>query len=539
MNPNYKLILSIAFSITTASLIAQPAIAWGVRYNGPPDMSDEARDIVVDAAGNSYVTGSGFNSSGNLDAVTVKYDVDGNQVWVRSYDRGVSDNDEAKSIAIDASGNVYVTGYSKGSTTSTDALTVKYDNAGNQQWVAFYNGTYNQMDEGRAIAVDASGNIFICGYSSDSAFLFDALTVCYDNAGTQQWAQIYDGPISGNDELLDLVIDGSSNVYVTGNSEQASFDYDFLTIKYNLAGSQQWLVTYAGPAGGDYGKAITLDPSNNVIVGGMSGFSNQWFDYLTVKYSNSGVQQWTARYNNGVNRFEDLWDVATDNAGYVYVTGQSQSIGNNSAPTDCATVKYTPAGNEVWVKRYDGGFTGDDRAYAIALDDTANVYVAGYSKNASNFDFITIKYDSAGTEEFVLRFNSQYNQGEQINAMAVMNGDIYVTGKAANISNDDFLTIRYSYSAVGINESHFSGDGMRAYPVPANDILNIEFNGETNFESSINIVDVAGRVVLTENVAEGTNTALVDISSLATGMYTLVRTANDGTTLSRSTIIRN
>lgn len=516
-------------------------MAWQKRYNAPPDMADEARSVAVDASGNVYVTGSGFNNGGNLDAITVKYDANGNEIWARNFDRGLNDNDEGRMLTLDAAGNIYVVGYSRGNGTSLDALVVKYDNAGNQVWASFYNGSTNGIDEGRSIAVNAAGDVFICGYTSDSSFYFNTLTVKYNSSGAQQWAMIYAGASGGNDELMELKIDASSNVYVVGNTEGVSANYDFLTIKYNSAGAQQWLQTFDGPsASGDYGKAITLDQNNNVIVTGQSFQTNQWFDYMTIKYSNAGVQQWTARYNNGNNRYEDAWDVVTDNAGYIYITGQSQATGNNSTPPDCATVKYSPAGGQVWVKRYDGGFSGgDDRAYCIALDDTANVYIAGYSKNASNLDYIVVKYDSAGTEEFALRFNSQYNQDEQVNAIAVRNGDVYVTGKSANVANEDYLTIRYSYSAVGINEQSFASQPLKAYPVPTDGILNIEFTQQNADASTIGITDVTGRTVMTSIVPSGAARMQLDLSGLAAGTYSVNQYAADGRILSRSLIVRN
>lgn len=521
-----------------STLNSQIPLAWAERYNAPPDMADDSRSIAVDDSGYVYVTGSGFNSAGNLDAITIKYDSLGDQVWVRNYDRGLGQNDEAMMIALDATGNVYVVGYSHGGTQGLDAMVIKYDNDGNQQWVSFYNGTANGLDEGRSIAVNSSGDVFICGYTSDAAYFYNTLTVKYNSAGVQQWAQIYNGPVgNGNDELLGLVIDGSSNVYVTGNTESAGMNYDCLTIKYDSSGSQQWLQIFDGGAGGDFGKAITLDPSNNVIVAAQSGMTNQWFDYLTIKYSNSGTQQWTARYNNGTNTFENPYAIAADNAGYVYITGQSQSTGSPSSP-DATTVKYSPAGGEVWVKRYNG-FNGDDRAYAIIIDDTANIYVAGYSSNGNNFDFITIKYDSAGTEEWLLRFNSQYNQGDVARAIAIKNGDVYVTGQSANTANEDFLTIRYSYSAVGISENQFSPSNMSIYPVPANSSLNIDFNGESNFESQLIISDLTGRVVMQQYSSPGIEHMILDISDLATGTYTISRITRDGNSISRVFFVKN
>jgi len=541
MTNNYRNFLIAVLTSATCLLSAQIPMAWAQRYNAPPDMQDEGRSIAVDANGNVFVTGSGFNSGGNLDVITVKYDQDGNQLWVRNFDRGISDNDEGKMLALDAAGNVYVTGYSRGSGTSLDVVTIKYDNAGTQQWASFFNGASNGIDEGRSIAVNSAGDVFVCGYTSDSLFFFDAVTLKYNSSGVQQWAKIYDGAVSGNDELLELTIDASSNVYVVGNTEGAVANYDFLTIKYNSAGVQQWLQTYNGPSSsGDYGKGITLDVNNNVIVTGQSFETNQWFDFLTIKYSNSGTQQWTARYNFAANRYEDAWDVITDNSGFVYITGQSQAIGNNSTPPDCATVKYTPAGNQVWVQRWDGGFTNrDDRAFAIALDDTANVYIAGYSENNSNFDGITIKYDSAGTFDWSARYNSVYNQNDQNLAMVVKNGDVYIAGKTANAANEDFLTIRYSYSAVGIEEMPSSQEIMTAYPVPANNQLTIAFPGQTGApESILTVTDITGRVIETEAVQQGSIQLEINTSKYSSGCYFISLQNREGSLISRQRIIK-
>ena len=58
-------------------------------------------------------------------------------------------------------------------------------------------------------------------------------------------------------------------------------------------------------------------------------------------------------------------DIAADDAGNVYVTGYSISSGTYS---DYATVKYNTAGVEQWAARYSETGTNSDRAYALAVD---------------------------------------------------------------------------------------------------------------------------------------------------------------------------
>src|SRR5208283_308245 len=72
----------------------------------------------------------------------------------------------AKAIAIDQANSVYVTGYSPGAATGNDIVTIKYDNNGNQIWLQRYNGPGNGDDEGNAIAVDANGNVYVTGYET-------------------------------------------------------------------------------------------------------------------------------------------------------------------------------------------------------------------------------------------------------------------------------------------------------------------------------------------------------------------------------------
>jgi hypothetical protein len=85
---------------------------------------------VLDAAGNVYVTGSSpgivdINGFYHSDIVTIKYDTDGNEMWLARYNGPDNYDDGAAALAVDAAGNVNVTGYSVGWSTNSDYVTIK------------------------------------------------------------------------------------------------------------------------------------------------------------------------------------------------------------------------------------------------------------------------------------------------------------------------------------------------------------------------------------------------------------------------------
>src|SRR4030042_1048528 len=264
---------------------------WVRRYNGPGNDSDYACAIAVDGTGNVYVTGSSVGSGTADDYATIKYDSAGNTVWVRRYDGSVNNEDWASAIAVDGTGNVYVTGSSVGSGTSSyDYATIKYDSAGNTLWVRRYNGPDNDWDLARAIAVDGTGNVYVTGSIYGSGTYDDYATIKYNSAGDTLWVRRYNGPGNSVDWASAIAVDGTGNVYVTGSCVGSGTSDDYATIKYNSAGDTLWVGRYNGP-GDDYARAIAVDGTGNVYVTGESSGSGTADDYATIKYLSVGVEE--------------------------------------------------------------------------------------------------------------------------------------------------------------------------------------------------------------------------------------------------------
>jgi uncharacterized delta-60 repeat protein len=286
----------------------------------------------------------------------------------------------------------------------------------------------------------------------------DYATIKYTSAGQQQWVARYNGPANGWDRAAAITRDSAGNVYVTGQSLGLGTDYDYATIKYNSAGQKQWVARYNGPGSGeDDAVAVATDGSGNVYVTGQSIGAGTYADYATIKYNSAGQQQWVARYHRLVSDLAKA--IAVDSSGNVYVTGRSTGAGTN---WDYATVKYNSAGQQQWVARYNGPGNGWDEAHAISVDGSGNVYVTGHSAAANLApDYATIKYNSAGERKWVVRYNGPGNWVDQALAIAVdSSGSVYVTGQSDDTRFFlDYATIKYNSAGQKQWVTRYNGTG--------------------------------------------------------------------------------
>jgi uncharacterized delta-60 repeat protein len=281
----YTLISGANYDGVTIKYHANGDTAWVRIYGGPANERDQFNAIATDNLGNVYVTGWSWTSSTNGDYLTIKYYPDGDTAWVRTYNGPGDSLDYANAIAVDGSGNVYVTGYSYGVGTSNDYATIKYSQNGDELWVRRYNGPGDSIDVARSIALDGSGNIYVTGTSFGSGTSGDATTIKYYPNGHTAWVRRYNGPADSLDGASSIAVDASGNVYVTGYSWVSGTDRDYLTISYYPNGDIAWLKTYNGPVDSiDVAQAIAVDGSGNVYVTGISWGSETYWDYATIKY---------------------------------------------------------------------------------------------------------------------------------------------------------------------------------------------------------------------------------------------------------------
>jgi len=474
----FQIILLLA-AFSSITLAQSPTQQWVAIYSGPGNY-DFASIVAVDNFGNVYVTGESRHdtTSGSEDYLTIKYSSVGTQLWTARYNGPGNGLDMPTAMAVDKYGNVYVTGWSEGNGTNSDYATIKYNSAGTQLWVERYNGPASLDDDASDLKIDSSGNVYVTGFSYGNGTNYDYATIKYDSNGVQQWIARYNGTANVDDFAVALQIDNTGNVYVTGYSQGGATHYDYATVKYNSSGIQQWVERYDN-GGDDYAVALALDQSANVYVTGYSPSSSTGNDYATIKYSSSGNQVWTARYNGPGNSDDKPTAILVDVSGNVYVTGYSFGNGTNY---DYATVKYNSSGSQIWVARYDGPASQADYAVSMSFDKLGMIYVTGYSEGTTTgYDYATIKYDTSGAQQWVTRYNGPANSNDYAAWITVDSSfNVYVTGGSTGSGTGiDYATIKYSQT-VGVqptgNYIPKEYSLKQNYPNPFNPNTRIKFD---------------------------------------------------------------
>jgi uncharacterized delta-60 repeat protein len=368
---------------------------WSARHNGSYDANDKPWTIDVDPAGNVFVAGQTGDEFEVSDMLTIKYDAYGNQCWFARYNGAGNDWDIANSIAVDQRGNAYVAGSSTGDGTESDFTIIKFSPDGIQEWVRCLNSPVNGSEHAYAITVDTEGCIYATGIASGHEELKYILTVKLSPSGEIIWVARYSQGWSTNVGKA-IAVDSDGNVYVAGNSPGFNDYYDLVTIKYNPFGQELWVARYDGPISGiDQVEGLVLDGNGSVYVTGYENGDGSSKDYVTIKYDTDGCEEWVAVYNGPGNVQDIAYAITADDEGNVYVTGQSDPTGGGEN-FDYLTIMYNSEGEEQWVMRYDGPVHGNDHAKAIAVDQFGDVIVTGYSIGSgvgwSGNDFTTIKY---------------------------------------------------------------------------------------------------------------------------------------------------
>ena len=501
---------------------------WAITQSGPGLGFERPAKMVLDPMCNLFVAGRSRGVGTSLDYFLIKYDPAGVQQWDAIYNGPDNWSEMVTAIGIDSSGNIYLTGSSDVPGAGSDWATVKYNSDGVEQWVSRLNGIGNYHDGANALTIDKNGNVFVTGYSSSTTSLYsrDFTTVKYNASGIEQWVAYYDGPGQVIDQANAIALDNDGNVYITGYSPGLTSSDDFTTIKYNNDGIEQWVARYNGTGNsGDVATCIAVDFQQNIVVSGASIGDGSNFDYAAIQYNPEGVEQWVKRYNGNGNGWDWPEALAINDSSEIFITGYGEgSNGDN----DFITIKYDRFGNEKWVSKYDGPSYDYDKAKAIAIGENGNVYVTGVSTGFyGSYDYATVKINSEGYREWVLRYDAGYD--EPLDVVTDGLGHIYVTGYTMNNYDTYAVCTTIKYTDNSATDIESDTDALpdiflleQNYPNPFNPTTTIKYSIPEMSKVSLILFNLLGEEIITlvnDEKPSGNYKVNFNAANLSSGVY--------------------
>jgi hypothetical protein len=249
---------------------------------------------------------------------------------------------------------------------------------------------------------------------------------------------------------------------------------------------------------------------------------------ITLKFNSNGLPLWTSPYNGYGSGADLVYDMEIDDAGNVYVCGGSMG---NQTDFDFVTMRYNSLGIRMWVNRVNGPGSGSDYAQSLELDIYRNVYVSGaVTIQGQSYNFATLKYTwSTGAQVgAMMMYNgtgSNYDAGNSI-AVTSNGSGVYVCGPSEGSgTSGDIAVVKYS-QLVGIEniESELPNDFSLSqnYPNPFNPATNIKFSIPVSSNVKITVFDVQGKLVdelVNKEMNPGVYVVDWDASALSSGTY--------------------
>lgn len=519
----------IFFLLSILFIFNAKSQSWNWTQQVGGDGADYISDMAVDQSGNVYTCGSFENtitigttsltSAGEYDIFIAKHSASGSFIWASQ--AGGDASDAAKGILVDTAGNIYISGYFEGNATfnsntiasegARDLFICKYDTSGNLTWVEHAGGS--GIDEANVITSDASGNIYVAGIfngtaSFDTTSIIslgqdDIFTASYNTDGSLQWVSSLGGP--ANDNVSGISCD-YNNVFISAYFNDTLFvnqdtmlsigSTDALIAKYDASGNLGWVKNYGS---GNYDYASGIASTNNGYFY-ITGYYNYLFafgsdtlwgngatDFFIAMFDTAGNYQWSRKA--GGADFDYTFDITTDVQGNAYIAGaikdslvtfyggtQLQSAGGY----DAFAAKYSQQGTLVWAQQLGG--ENYDYAYTIAVDTSGTIYLGGTFENS-----IPIGNDTLVCEGLTDIFIGSY------------------TNFASNITNIPIQNIN-----------------LLAYPNPNSGEFTLSIKGNINEVGNIIITNTLGQIVYSTQTEFVNNLRIpLNIGNQPKGLYQL------------------
>jgi hypothetical protein len=463
---------------------------------------------------------------------------------------GSSGSDRSYSVLLDTSGNIYMSGYfshtvdfdpgpgvvNLTSSGSNDVFILKLDSFANLVWVKQLDATIE--GQGKPMAIDISGNIYLTGYFSDttdfdpgvstynliSKGANDAFILKLSATGNFLWAKQFGG--LNNDEGKSVAVDSVGNVFSIGMFSNTC-DFDPGTNSYNISvtasgfyvskvdslGSFLWAKSFGGDGNSIIEEhSLGVDSKGNVIVtgsfngnvdfdpGSSSYYINVSGDVFAFKLDNAGNLRWIKHWGNLNYMGASSYSSTVDNSDNLYTIGGfsdtvdfDPGLGVYNLTDGGAFVsKLDSSGNFVWARNFTRNFPGGGSITpnCLAYDALGNTYTTGYFSGVIDCDpgVNTYNISAVGQNDlFIVKLNSLGNfvWAKQMGGSWDVVGNfitidphsnIYTTGCFGGNADFDPAPTTYSLVSAGLYDAFVHKMGWSSGVGIADDFISSESN---------------------------------------------------------------
>ncbi len=381
-----------------------------------------------------------LTATGAFDAYVAKLDPGGNWLWAVGYD-GANLNGEVSGIVVDADGNSYITGNFAGSIAIADTVlpangggdmyVAKLDAAGQWSWVASSSGNGPGFSAG--IDLDPTGSVYITGtYGTTeqwgpiqlaSSSNITPFVARLDPSGNWMWVTDLEPDIAGIPRGLTYsqsegaIVAGvfQGQLIVGPDTLMAGAQLHGFVAAVDTLGTPSWAWQSYGPGGGEARDVVVDDLGRIFIVGavspgtthvGDSTFVATSYDAVVIRLQSGGTWVWSQRTSGPAQEWFHSVDVHVDN--WILASGSFSSgdviIGDDTLSSaggqDGLIAAISPLSN--WVFARSIGGAGDDQCFTIAGGPSGSVHVGGMFSDEVPFGTDTLG-SAGGTDGFIAK----------------------------------------------------------------------------------------------------------------------------------------
>jgi hypothetical protein len=330
------------------------------------------------------------------------------------------------------------------------------------EWLAIHDGPASQADRAAKCAVDASGNVYVCGRSYNTALpqaqpTSDFETVKYSPSGVELWTRRLDN-LGRDDSAADIAVDAAGDVYVTGTSTSGT-NRRLALLKYQADGTLLWSQFLSPESASGY--RLAFDAANNAIVLGTLNPETSISDVLVVSYSPLGQLLWSTHVDGGGHASDLGLALAITQSGDIYVAG-------GLIPhiiSDFGLIKLNASGALQWVRTFDGGFGDWDTATAVAVYGNDRIAVTGIFAAGPTSFIGVVEYDAAGNGLGVRTyFDPLFGTNSAYFAAIDAGGVLWVLGATSSLVTgfSDFIMLRYDAAGLLLSTTRYDGPAHRS-----------------------------------------------------------------------------